>query len=341
MKNLMPPNQEEFVALKRITADDNRKKIRLRAEIILKFLEGFSRRKIAVLLQCSKDTVNFCVENWRKYGIGSILTWKRKNSLDKQFKRRNAIEKLLSVKPKSLKFPFTNWSLRTIKAFFIDWLNCNISLSTIQRDLKVLNFKYRKIEEKLYFKPVDYGEKKAILTLLKRFKRKKTRIVYIYEKGPIPILRHVGRIWTPKHIIEDKRKKKQGLISFLGGFDPVDYKFYMNFLYDHTSQSFCRALGYLLHKFLVKPYTKILLVMDNALIHHSKFTTEFLKWQTNVEVFFLPTYSPELNPIELCFNHYQRELINNFSIESGAHLFMETRRYVDYFNTERKRIMGL
>ena len=113
----------------------------------------------------------------------------------------------------------------------------------------------------------------------------------------------------------------------------------MNFLYDHTSESFCRALGYVMNKFLVPPYDKLLLVMDNAFIHHSKFTQEFLKWQVNVEVFFLPTYSPELNPIELCFNQYQRELINNFSIESGAHLFLETRRYVDYFNNKRKRIM--
>ncbi len=95
------------------------------------------------------------------------------------------------------------------------------------RDLKVLKFTYRKIEEKLLFKPADYGEKKAMLTLLKRFKRKYTRIVYIDEKGPIPILRHSGRVWTSYKIIIDKRKKKGGLISFLGGFDPVDYKVYI------------------------------------------------------------------------------------------------------------------
>ena len=341
MKKAKQPNEEEYSVLKSIAANDYRKKVRLRAKIILNRLKGFSLTQIIQILRCSKNTVKICIENWNINGIGSIVSWKRNISLGKQFKRRNVIEKLISVKPRSLKFPFTNWSLRTIKAFLLDWLNLKLSLSTIRRDLKILNFKYRKVEEKLYFKPVDYGEKKALLTLLKRFKRKKTRIVYIDEKGPISILRHAGRIWTPKHIIEDKRKKKQGLISFLGGFDPVDYKFYMNFLYDHSSESFCRALGYVLQKFLVKPYTKILLVMDNAFIHHSKFTTEFLKWQPNVEVFFLPTYSPELNPIELCFNQYQRELINNFSMGTGSHLFMETRRYVEYFNTQRKNIMGI
>ena len=341
MKTLKQPNEEEFSVLKSIAANDYRKKVRLRAKIVLNSLKGFTIQQLYHLLRCSKNTVKICIEAWNKGGIGSIVSWKRNFSLGKQFKRRNVIEKLISVKPRSLKFPFTNWSLRTIKAFLMDWLNLKLSLSTIRRDLKAINFKYRKIEEKLFFKPIDYGEKKAVLTLLKRFKREKTRIVYIDEKGPIPILRHAGRIWTPKHIIKDKRKKKQGIISFLGGFDPIDYKFYMNFLYDHTSESFCRALGYVMDKFLVHPYDKLLLVMDNAFIHHSKFTTEFLKWQDNIEVFFLPTYSPELNPIELCFNQYQRELINNFSIETGAHLFLETRRYVDYFNNERKRIMEI
>ena len=84
---------------------------------------------------------------------------------------------------------------------------------------------------------------------MKRFKRKFTRIVYIDEKGPIPILRHSGRVWTSNQIIIDKRKKSGGMISFLGGFDPVDYKFYMNILQDHNSKSFCKALEYIIQKF--------------------------------------------------------------------------------------------
>ena len=191
----------------------------------------------------------------------------------------------------------------------------------------------------MFFKPVDYGEKKAVLTLLKRFKRKYTRIVYIDEKGPIPILRHSGRVWTSNQIIIDKRKKKGGLISFLGGFDPVDYKFYMNILQDHNSKSFCKVLEYVIQKFLTKPYRKLLLVMDNAFIHKSKYTTEFLKNQKKVEVFFLPTYSPELNPIELCFNQYQRELVNNYSYYAGSSLFLATRKYVEYFNELRRDYM--
>jgi transposase len=45
---------------------------------------------------------------------------------------------------------------------------------------------------------------------------------------------------------------------------------------------------------------KILLILDNLRVHHSKAVKEWLKENADkVEVFYLPSYSPELNPDEL------------------------------------------
>ena len=339
MKNLKQPNQDEFLVLKKISTNDNRKKVRLRAEIILNRSQGLTYRMITKKLHCCKDTIKACLDEWNKSGIGSIVSWKRNIVIGMKFKIRNVLEKLLSIKPMNLKLPFTNWSLRTIRAFLSDWLNVKISLSSIRRYLKILNIRYGKIEDKLINKPVDYEEKKVILTFLKRFKGKKTRLVYIDEKGPIPVLRHLGRVWSSNPVIKEKRKKTKGKISFLGAFDNIDYKFSMYFLYDHSSKSFCDALEPLIERFLTPPYKKLLLVMDNAFIHHSKYTTEFFNKNKKIEIFYLPTYSPELNPIELCFNQYQRELINDYTFQSAVHLLKETYKYVDYFNTKRRDIM--
>ena len=86
---------------------------------------------------------------WKESWIGSIITWKRKIKIGKNFKRRNALERTLTIEVKSLKLPFTNWSLRTIKAIFSDWFNVKMSLSSVRRDLKILNFRLGKIEDKL------------------------------------------------------------------------------------------------------------------------------------------------------------------------------------------------
>jgi hypothetical protein len=44
---------------------------------------------------------------------------------------------------------------------------------------------------------------------------------------------------------------------------------------------------------------KIFLILDNLKVHHSYLTKEWLEEHKNqIEVFFLPSYSPELNPDE-------------------------------------------
>ena len=83
MKNLKQPNEKEFFVLKKISTNDSRKKVRLRAEIILLRLKDLSYRKIAKLLKCSKDTIQYCIENWNESGIGSIVAWKRNIHLGK------------------------------------------------------------------------------------------------------------------------------------------------------------------------------------------------------------------------------------------------------------------
>jgi len=55
--------------------------------------------------------------------------------------------------------------------------------------------------------------------------------------------------------------------------------------------------------------TPILVITDNARYHHSKATQAFVeKQEGNIQVVFLPAYSPELNPDEQVWNHAKARL---------------------------------
>ena len=43
---------------------------------------------------------------------------------------------------------------------------------------------------------------------------------------------------------------------------------------------------------------KVILILDNASIHVCRYIKEFVKNNPNIEIFTLPTYSPEYNPAE-------------------------------------------
>lgn len=59
-------------------------------------------------------------------------------------------------------------------------------------------------------------------------------------------------------------------------------------------------------------------VIDNASIHHSKkFEAKIRQWkQDDLYIFFLPTYSPHLNPIEILWRKIKYEWLPYEAIES-------------------------
>ncbi len=63
-------------------------------------------------------------------------------------------------------------------------------------------------------------------------------------------------------------------------------------------------------------------VLDNAPIHHSeKFKAKIQEWkQQDLYIFFLPTYSPHLNPIEILWRKIKYEWIEYEDIQSQQRL---------------------
>src|SRR5690606_42153613 len=47
-----------------------------------------------------------------------------------------------------------------------------------------------------------------------------------------------------------------------------------------------------------KGRSKIIMVLDNVRFHHARYVQEWLSGQDQLELFFLPPYSPDLNAVE-------------------------------------------
>ena len=71
-------------------------------------------------------------------------------------------------------------------------------------------------------------------------------------------------------------------------------------------------------------------LMDNVRFHHSKVVAELLK-QKNLDVLFVPPYSPWFNPIELCFSIVKREYYKTQDIEQ-AYSSLTSKHILSFFN---------
>lgn len=78
-----------------------------------------------------------------------------------------------------------------------------------------------------------------------------------------------------------------------------------------------------LDAFAQKPHTKpYVIVLDNGPIHHAKIVKDaFDKWDAvGLSIFYLPTYSPHLNPIEIVWRFCKYRWLNKAHYKSWSKL---------------------
>ncbi len=65
----------------------------------------------------------------------------------------------------------------------------------------------------------------------------------------------------------------------------------------------------------------IVMVLDNSRLHRNKLVSAFVAGIERLEVVFLPSYAPELNPIELLWAWVKRFWLGNRVLKSVVELF--------------------
>jgi transposase len=95
----------------------------------------------------------------------------------------------------------------------------------------------------------------------------------------------------------------------------------------YTAEEF---LAFLRKVTAIYPTGKIVMILDNARIHHAKMLQPFLKeMEGRIELIYLPPYSPQLNVVEGLWKWLKSDVINNVfyhkvdDIRKNVQAFME------------------
>jgi transposase len=133
----------------------------------------------------------------------------------------------------------------------------------------------------------------------------KERIVYIDEAGvDNRIFRAYARAPRGQKIHADIPGKKRERYSMIGGL--IKKKFIAPFTFKGGCNS--DVFNAWLEQVLIPEIpTGSTIVMDNAAFHKSAATREIIE-KSGCHLLFLPTYSPDLNPIEHCWHTLKSRL---------------------------------
>jgi transposase len=118
-------------------------------------------------------------------------------------------------------------------------------------------------------------------------------------------------------------------MTLFGALHVATQKFYWMQAEKGNSRLFIQFLRQL-HQ--THPNKTLLLILDNGPIHKSKRIIKFLAEHDWVKLYFLPSYSPEYNPIELFWKWLKKFIHGTRAYASIAELLKKIRQVVWHYN---------
>ena len=261
-------------------------------------------------LRAISDAIGVChstVRNWsRDYKNGGGKALKIKIRGRKEGEKRtlgqeqeDQIQKAVRDKcPEQLKLPFALWTRKAIQQLIKRLFSIDMPIRTVGEYLKRWGYTPQKPLRRAYEqnpKVVQKWLEEEYPAIEQRAKKEKAEIHWGDETG----LRNdsqYGRSYAPRGktpaVLLPARREHISLISTITNQGKVRFMVYENSMNSDTLIKFLKRL-------IKDTDRKVFLILDNLRVHHSKVVREWLEsHQGEIELFFLPSYSPELNPDE-------------------------------------------
>jgi len=319
VKFVSPLTEEQINDLNRVIKESKKSQNRRRAQAILLSAKGYCIDDIAKISSVNRNTISIWIDKWERTGISGL-----------EDKPRSGHPCILTDEEKELVIKLAKEhprSVSTIIALLIKKTGKRVSDTTIKRILKAAKFTWKRIRKSLKNKRDNeefnaaFG---AIAELRQQHEDGEIELWYFFDPG-FDLQPTVPYAWQPNGEIIEVPSERSKRLNVLGFFTP-----------DNRLEPFCFECGVdtdvvtaCFDEFIktMKKGTKRIVIMDNASIHtSSKFMDCIPKWEKKgLIIKFLPTYSPELNIIEILWR-----FIKYYWLPFSAYLsFEDLDRYVE------------
>ena len=275
----------------------------LRNQVIRLRKAGKTYKEISEILGIHTSTACQFYKAYEKGGRKAVKIKKRGRpkgscrTLDPEQEKR--LKKAITDKtPDQLKFPFALWTRRAVQQLIKQLFSINMPIRTVGEYLNRWGFTPQKPLRRAYEqnpKLVQRWLDEQYPSIAARAKKENAEINWGDETGLCSDSQH-GRSYAPKGktsaIRLNAKKERINLISSITNQGKVRFMIYNRTMNSQTFIKFCKRL-------IKDADKKVYLILDNLRVHHSHVVKDWVQQhKEKIELFFLPSYSPELNPDE-------------------------------------------
>lgn len=274
-----------------------------RDQAIRLHLEGVSRKDIAQIISIHPSTLGAWIALYNKGGnealkIGSRGRRTGEGRTLSEPQERRLKEVILGKFPDQMNLPFALWSSTAIRGLIADLWGIEMGQRTISSYMQRWGYTPQKAAKRAYERS-DKATQEWLETTYPFIKKRAevfgAEIFWGDEVGVSNQCQHergyAPKGQTPLIKIQSKRFRTN-LISAVSNQGKLRFMMYRE---NMTAKVLIRFM-----KRLIKDTEfKVLLILDNLRVHHAKLVKAWLvENKEQIEVYFLPSYSPDMNPDE-------------------------------------------
>lgn len=278
-----------------------RKAIRIRA--IKQISSGKRKKEVAEFYGVNQNTITSWVKKHKERGVRGLTdkvrgvkSEDRKLLTPKQEKQVQAM--ILDTMPDQLKLPYGLWTRRAVKELIEREFKVKLAINTTGDYLRSWGYSPQKPKKKAYeqnSKKVQEWLNETYPEIKGKAKSEGAEIHWGDETGARNSNQH-GRSYAPKGRTPVKKSMAKrfsvNMISTVTNQGQVEFMIYSGPMNSERLLIFLKQL-------IKGRGKKVFLILDNLRVHHSNIVKKWVQGnKDNIELFFLPAYSPEKNPDE-------------------------------------------
>jgi len=305
----------------------------LRKQVIRMRKQGMGNRVTAEALGVSERHASNTWQNYIKEGKKAMDLGKRGRRHGEQRTLSSEQEKelknlIIDKTPEQLKLPFALWTRNAVRQWIKERYGIDMPIRTVGEYLKRWRFTPKKPLKRAYEqnpKVVQRWLDEEYPAIAARAKEEGGEIHWADETG-IESNEYSARGYAPigkTPVVKlNARKNHVGMISSVSNQGQVRFMMYREAMHSDLLITFLRRL-------IKDAGRKVFLILDNLRTHHSKKVTAWLQdHMEEIEVFYLPAYSPELNPDEYLNSDLKGKIRSGLPARSVSDLEKKTRSFM-------------
>jgi len=326
MRHIKGLTRDTLKMLDRIYQQSKYYQVRQRAHCIQLSWRGYKISELMKIFKVSRNTIYNWLNSWESSKLAGLYNQSgrgRKKTFN--LAQEQQIKSWVKDTPKSLD--------KVQEKIKKQW-EIKVSKKTIKRLIKLAKMGWYRIKRKVGGEPIPgfYERKVEELEQLKRQEQKgEIEIRYVDESGfcLIPYIPYAWQEMNNKIEIKSQQSKRINVLGFLSKSNELD-------AYTFSCSINSDVVIACIDKFCEKITKKTFLVMDNSSIHQNNlFWDKEDEWrEKGLEIFFLPTYSPHLNIIEILWRFLKYQWLESEAYESYSTLVEAVEKILKNFGTE-------